>query len=376
MSFTEQKNRPGSEGKNVLWIAPPTSYGSYSMNHYHRELLAGKEELSSLEGWRLKSLKPPVDGAPKREGRFRRGYDRFLRIPRQVKNAGKFDIYHGLAHDAGILFRFLPKSCIRIATVHDLIPAGEFGGLSAFQKDRFRRQIATLADFDALFCVSHYTAGKIKEAIEIADEKVVVIPNGVDFDRFHIGNSKKDQCGSPFVLSVSSNHRRKNLNLLPRLFERLEQVRPGIRLIRVGGSFPEQLRKEWDEVVGSERLEEISYCSDARLAQLYREAKAFIFPSFEEGFGLPVLEAMAAGCPVACSNTSSLPEIGGDIPFLFNPNNPEEAAEALDLAISNKNNEDYLNIGFERASSFSWTRCVSQIFEQYELLQGRKQKKI
>ena len=98
---------------------------------------------------------------------------------------------------------------------------------------------------------------------------------------------------------------------------------------------------------------------------MYKNADLFILPSFYEGFGLPVLEAMSYGAPVICSNASSLPEAAGDAALLINPNSPKEIAEAMKKVFSDDNlREKMVEKGFENVKKFSWEKCVRETMRE------------
>jgi glycosyltransferase involved in cell wall biosynthesis len=108
---------------------------------------------------------------------------------------------------------------------------------------------------------------------------------------------------------------------------------------------------------------------DLVLADLYRHASAFIYPSLYEGFGLPVLEAMAHGCPVICSGTSSLPEVVGGAAELFDPNDPESIGHAIEAVVSSAERREWLRAtGRQQARLFSWERCAWETHAVYRAI--------
>ena len=103
------------------------------------------------------------------------------------------------------------------------------------------------------------------------------------------------------------------------------------------------------------------------IPSLYQEAEAFVFPSFYEGFGLPLLEAMACECPVIASQAGSLPEVGGEAAIYFNPNNISEIAEKIQMVLTNQNLKDNLKKkGLERVKNFSLEKCAEQTMRELE----------
>ena len=108
---------------------------------------------------------------------------------------------------------------------------------------------------------------------------------------------------------------------------------------------------------------------DDLLASIYRKAGALIYPSLYEGFGLPPLEAMAAGCPVICSNTSSLPEVVSDAGEYFDPLSQESMMEAMEAVLcSPKRRDDLIAKGYLQASKFSWKKCAQETITEYQKL--------
>ena len=116
----------------------------------------------------------------------------------------------------------------------------------------------------------------------------------------------------------------------------------------------------------------LGYVSDHELQRLYRKAKGLIYPSFYEGFGLPVLEAMASGCPVVTSDRSSLPEIGGDAVLYVNPDNVLQIAAVMEkLLMDDSLRRTLAKRGLARASRFSWERCAQETVAVYEKILNR-----
>ena len=107
---------------------------------------------------------------------------------------------------------------------------------------------------------------------------------------------------------------------------------------------------------------------DEDLVGLYSGAKAFIYPSLYEGFGFPVLEAMACGCPVICSNTSSLPEIGNQAALYLNPKKESDIAHAIKLilCLNSEKRKKLIQAGFDQAKKFSWTKTARQTLSVYQ----------
>jgi glycosyltransferase involved in cell wall biosynthesis len=165
--------------------------------------------------------------------------------------------------------------------------------------------------------------------------------------------------GKPFVLAVSSANRNKNFPAVVKALEMLGDAAPPcvivgkMNQVHFGGN-----------TLDTDKVTHLSYVSDEELYALYQRALCLVFPSFYEGFGLPPLEAMALGCPVVVSRTSSLPEIGGDAVHYCNPHDPATLASAIRaLAISPEQREICISKGLARADRFSWQRSAEVVLK-------------
>lgn len=163
-----------------------------------------------------------------------------------------------------------------------------------------------------------------------------------------------------YLLFVGSLEPRKNIGLV---VEALRRCRSDIPLVLAG--WEGWGDKSWLEAVRSKGLKEkifiVGYVDDETLASLYTGATALVYPSLYEGFGLPIVEAMACGCPVICSNVSSMPEVAGGAARLIDPSDPDDLAAAIDeVAGSPAYRADLSQRGFVRAEAFSWARTARE----------------
>jgi glycosyltransferase involved in cell wall biosynthesis len=173
----------------------------------------------------------------------------------------------------------------------------------------------------------------------------------------------------PVLLSVSAALPHKNLDRLLRAFALVAQERPDLRLVIVGhaGRLQEQLAALANALGQHERVRFTGWIDQPELEGLYALAAAFAYPSLMEGFGLPVLEAMRRGVPVACSNASAMPEIAGDAALFFDPHDDAAVAAALrrivdDHAVA----AELRRRGRERAVHYSWQRTAAETWQSYE----------
>jgi glycosyltransferase involved in cell wall biosynthesis len=170
---------------------------------------------------------------------------------------------------------------------------------------------------------------------------------------------------APIVLSVSAHRPHKNLERLIdaiAMVERVVLVVPGYRT-----QWEDELRGHAARVGVEDRVRLTGWLGDRELEGLYRAAACMVFPSLAEGFGLPVLEAMARGVPVASSNATSLPEVGGDAVLYFDPLDTAAIAEAIERLLSDDALRERLTAaGPRRASEFSWERAARETIAVYE----------
>ena len=277
-----------------------------------------------------------------------------------------------------------PRRCV--VTVHDLgyhyYPEAHTLFQNAYLRwsTRYNARTATrvLADSDA-------TRRDLQRYYGIPEERIVVVypgrdetfaevedPQALDVVRARYGLS------APYFLYVGTLQPRKNLQRLVDAFARLASAspaKPGPADGQVGGTSEPQLvlagKKGWlyEEIFDlvrklglGDRVMFTGYVPDSDLPGLLSGALAFVFPSLYEGFGLPVLEAMACGTPVICSNVSSLPEVGGDAALLIDPLDTEALAEAmLQVAVDEGLRNTLVERGHEQVQRFSWQRCARQV---------------
>ena len=194
-----------------------------------------------------------------------------------------------------------------------------------------------LAAARRIIAVSEFTRRELVELLRVPDEKVRVVPNGSD-DEFTPEGPAAD---GEYVLAVGTLEPRKNL---PRLVEAAR--RSGVELRVVGA-------RGWGGVeVGGNGVRWLGEVTDADLARLYRGARCVAYPSVYEGFGIPVLEAMACGAPVVTSRGTAMEEIADGAAVLVDPSDPAELAAGIERAAAER--ETLVPRGLERARAFRW----------------------
>ncbi len=202
--------------------------------------------------------------------------------------------------------------------------------------------------------ISEHARATLVERYGLVPDRVRAIPLAVDHDVFRPSAGVER---GEYLLYPARPWRHKNHARLFEAFARLRARRPGVRLVLTG---------EGDYGPLPPGVEARGRVSRDELVRLYQGAGALVFPSLYEGFGMPVLEAMACGCPVACSNVTSLPEVAGDAARLFDPRNVDDITAALDEVLEHP--EPWIARGLERAQAFTWDACARAHDDVYRAL--------
>lgn len=322
------------------------------------------------------SGEPPA--ATHRAGRLWRGWRKYAAYPREARRAAAgADIVHILDHSFAHLLNGMPGGVFKIVTVHDVAPLRHDSGLTDRQLKRFRRTLDNLQRADLLLADSTHTANDAVEILGCARAVIQVLPLGVAADAFARAQpapawwkTLPGQAGAPrrpVIFSVGSVVARKNLESLPAILAALKRASPAPPiLVRVGERLSPRLAARIQGEVGTEGLIERGSVSEAELAAVYQRVDALIFPSRLEGFGLPILEAMAAGCPVVSSDASSLPEVGGDAALYFAPDDAgAAAAHLLRLVADPPFRQEQTRLGRLQAAKLSWGEHYRRLLDIY-----------
>ena len=253
-----------------------------------------------------------------------------------------------------------------VNTIHDISPFVDSQYFSPVQR-MYKRVLISYAirKSSAIVTDSEFSRRQIIEHFPLKGSRVFVIPLGVTQGNGAV-HHKADP---PYLVFVGNLERRKNLVRLVEAFRLLRERRHiPHRLVLAG-----KRGHGWEEIQAAiERggirgfVDVPGYVSSKELARLYRSADLFVFPSLYEGFGLPVLEAMACGTPVACSNAASLPEVGGDAVEYFDPCNVEEMAAAIERVLDSPSLQaEMREKGLRQAAKFTWEECARKHLEVY-----------
>ena len=229
---------------------------------------------------------------------------------------------------------------------------------------------------------SEFSKRRILDAYQLAEEKVVVLPNGVS-SVFHPVTREAAQRSMrtalppvPFVLTVGDLQPRKNQLGLIRAFEDLIGAHPQLphHLLIVGKEeswYAPIVRAAAKKSRVADRIHFTGFVDAEELRRLYGACDLFVYPSFYEGFGLPILEAMACGRAVACSNTSAMPEVADSAALLFDPSSQRDLVFAMrDLLLNPELRQRMERLGVQRAAMFSWTSSAAKTLDLYYAVAG------
>lgn len=281
---------------------------------------------------------------------------------------GRLDVFFSPAHYIPRLSPF--KTVVTIHDLSYLYFPGEF-----LKKDLYQLRNWTqyaLKNAVKIIAVSDTTKKDIVKEYMVQEKKITVIHNGYNafsttklstshYPPFDFAQGKLST--TSYFLSVGTIQPRKNLSMLISSFALFHKNHPTYKLLLAGkkGWLYEDIFKQVVKMKMDKAVTFLGYVSDEEKINLFNNATAFILPSLYEGFGIPLLEAMSYGCPVISSNSSSLPEVGGNACLYFDPRNTTELVEKMELIISDKSVvNDLVTKGGEQIKSFSWEETGKQ----------------
>jgi glycosyltransferase involved in cell wall biosynthesis len=258
-----------------------------------------------------------------------------------------------------------PKGCPVVTTVHDMIHEKFEANFTAADQTSDRKRFA-VSRADRVICVSEKTRADLIELFGTDPQKTKTIHHGFSLCTTAEPEMRPD-LPKPFFLYVGQRAGHKNFAALLRAYASSGLLRPDFDLIAFGGNA--FARPENDAIraagLNSNQVRHLGG-DDGLLAHLYRRAIALVYPSLYEGFGIPPLEAMSLGCPVLCSNTSSIPEVVGNAGLYFDPTRVEAIRDAMESTISSPGlRSDLIALGGHRAKMFSYDRCAAETANVY-----------
>ena len=282
--------------------------------------------------------------------------------PVEAVAGGTYDVAHS-PHPL-----LLPsRSAAQLVTIHDV----HFLSHPERTSEEIRRDYPVLAATharraDRIIVSSRFAAGEVQRAFSIEAARIAICPAGAP----EWSSSPSGGDANGYILFMGTLDARKNIGGLLRAYgELLSRNAAAPRLVIAGGASSDAA--PWLEQIAQPPLaghvEYLGYVASDRRESLFRGARLFVLPSFEEGFGLPALEAMAAGVPVVASARGSLPEVVGDAGLLIDPENTAALADALERIISDDTLRKNLSYrGTQQAARFSWSRTATDIRQAYQ----------
>lgn len=315
--------------------------------------------------------------------RMQKAYERFWRFPKEVQQQST-DIFHIVDHSDAHIVRWLKKTGKPVVvTCHDLINFVYPENLQSSVRlpiisdilARYSIEAMKIADF--VIAVSSETAKNIDRILKIDSACIAVIPNAVQSD-FHQLPAEQSQAlrlelstnpDTFCLLNVGGNHPRKNLIGILKALKILSQKDIPIQLWKVSENFNDE---DWDYIQTNnlgKYIKYLGYPDKSRLTQIYNAADVLVAPSFHEGFGITLIEAMACGIPVITSNVSAMPEVVGDAGILVDPKDSKAIADAVFCLYNNPTYYQKLrNKGIKRVKSFTWGNIAEQTIRVYQEL--------
>ena len=288
----------------------------------------------------------------------------------QVKTEEK-----GVFHSSYFRVTTSNKNMKNIVTVHDCSYENFAVGLK--KKVHIWQKLFALKNADRIFCVSNNTKKELLFFYPwLNEEKIDVVPNGVDDDFYSIKDlpnriiiNNQEIKKNNFILYVGGRNYHKNFFSIFHLLDTESFKDLKLEIIIVGGSkLSNSEKKEIYKLRGSDKVKFINLVSNHDLNLLYNMAYCFVFPSIYEGFGIPVLEAMQAGCPVLSSNIPSLVEVIGHGGLFFSPNDYTEMKTKFNKLTDDDFKKEKINYGLSRSKDFSWKKTFDKVASLYEQL--------
>lgn len=258
----------------------------------------------------------------------------------------------------------------QILTIHDLLSL-RFNNISSHQRIYFKYILPLLLRrVKKIIAVSECTKSDIINFLNYPAEQITVVHNGYDKDRYYPSSTNSQEIQkhykvSNYFLAVGPTYPHKNFEKLLHAYNWLpDATKNQFPLVIAGGmtKYVESLKKLAHGIGLENKIHFIGYVPVELMRSLYTEAYALIFPSLYEGFGFPLLEAMACGCPVLCSNTSSMPEVCGEAALYFNPESIEDIASSLrKITLSQSQRQTMIDKGLKQVLGFSWEKSALQV---------------
>ena len=360
--------------QTVSWIPAHPMVAGLSMQRYWFFMQQAADRAVDLDVSCVLGRPQEVDKAPQ-QGRLTKAFTKYIGYPLKVKLGAKHGIYHILDHGWAHMMNFLPQGAARIVTVHDLIPLRYPDALTKNQLDRVWWVVNHIKKCQAVISDSEHTKYEIVDLLKIPGERIHVIPLGVAVAGPIMQKSAKlgavlekiKNGGAELIIGcLGATGRRKNIELLLGAVTQLRRRKINVVVLRAGPPPHGKIAGLFDQLAVQRGLVDLGMLKDSEIAGFYASIDVLCMPSLYEGFGLPVIEAMAAGTPVICSNATSLPEVAGDAAITFDPNDREELEDAIVRVMDPMVRAKMAQRGRARAADFTWDRTLQECRRVYQ----------
>lgn len=270
-----------------------------------------------------------------------------------------------------------------VVTIHDLIHqhfkmqrASTLNPLIYYFKHLAYKKVfaSALKKSEQIITVSEFVKGQLREECNVSGRKIIITQEGVEENILDLsermtekdikGVLSKFKVSPPFIFYVGNAHPHKNVEGLIEAFLTLRKNYQYLKLVLSGSDhyFWKKIREKYNH----RDIIYTGFIIDPELVALYKSAQCFVMPSFEEGFGIPLLEAMASNCPVASSIAGSLPEVGGNAALYFDPKNIDDMVEKIMFVLNNLNiRKELIGRGQKRFKQFSWDKLAKETLKIY-----------
>ena len=315
-----------------------------------------------IEGMKVQKVNRYVKPSYKKKGGIVRFLWTQIVLPFKVR---KDDIlYHPFQY-----ISFFAKSK-QIITIHDFIPL-HYPEVAKHQYIYYKYLMPLLLKKAyKVVCISNNTKKDLQNFYNVDDDKIVTIYNGFDNKLFNVKNIDKEVLSKydidyEYMVMVGASYPHKNLEIIIESYKGIEDsVECKLVIVGKDSDYIRRLKTLTNKLGLEDKVIFLGYVPDEDLPSLYGCAKAFLYPTLYEGFGLPILEAMASGTIVMCSDNSSLPEVAGDATVTFDAKDKEDIGKKILYIINNEEVREKLKMkSNENIKRFSWEKCAEEIYE-------------